>query len=244
MSDILRKIGDLFYKKKYRDGQYIIRVLCFRFKKSAINYDILYTNDNKVILHCVNGKVINNPKHLKGLHVSFSGKHNVLEIYEPCTYINDNFIEMHGDSCICTLNKCQLEKVTLKMQHSAKCFIDEQSTIYGYIHLANERNLSLTVGKGCMFSIDVAIWGTDGHIIRDMSSNEIINRAKNGIYIGNHCWIGNRVTILKNTILADNTIVGANSLVSGDFSEPNTIIVGNPAKVIKNNVIWDRKPLD
>ncbi len=242
MSKILKKLGELLYKKKYKRNEYIVRVLCFRFKKK--NSNILFENGNKVILHTANGKVVNNPPKIKGLNVHFAGCNNVLEIFEPCTFINNNLIEMFGNSCHCVLKKCQLSEVNIKMEHSATCFIDERSTICGYIHLANERDLSLTIGKDCMFSGDAAIWATDGHIIRGASTNEIINRIKNGIEIGDHCWIGHGVTIIKNTKLADNTIVGAKSLVSGNFGEPNTIIAGNPAKVLKKNVAWDRKPLD
>lgn len=257
MSNILKRFVELFYKKKYRDNECITRIPCFRFKKKVENLvkqpqniqkledGILYENGNKIILHCADGKIVNNPNKIAGLKVLFiSGGGHTLEIYEPCSFINGNIIEFHGDPSYCTLKKCQLSRVQIKMQHNAKCFVDENATIGGYIHIANERNLSLTIGKGCMFSGEVAIWTTDGHTIMDASTNEVINRAKNGIVIGNHCWIGHKVTILKNTILPDNTIVGAKSCVSGHFSEPNTIIVGNPAKVIKRNVIWDRKPLD
>ncbi len=268
MSKILKKFGELFYKKKYRGDECIIRVLCFRFKrknkltllenkltqistelntiKSTMHSEkeIFYNNGNKIIIYNENGEVINNPKKIDGLKITFGGSDNLIEIYEPCNFINGNHIEIFGDNCHCIFKKCLLAMVHIKAQHSAKCFIDEDATVCGYIHLANERNLSLKIGKGCMFSKGAAIWATDGHIIRDASTNEIINRIKNGIEIGDHCWIGNKVTIIKNTILADNTIVGAKSLVSGHFTEPNTIIAGNPAKVIKKNVIWDRAPLD
>jgi acetyltransferase-like isoleucine patch superfamily enzyme len=51
------------------------------------------------------------------------------------------------------------------------------------------------------------------------------------IKIGNNVFIGNNCTILPNTIIGDNCIIGAGSVVRGKFSE-NSVIVGNPAKVV------------
>lgn len=52
------------------------------------------------------------------------------------------------------------------------------------------------------------------------------------IYIGKNCFIGCNAIILKGTILGDNCVVGAGAVVSGIF-EANSVIVGNPAKVVK-----------
>lgn len=52
------------------------------------------------------------------------------------------------------------------------------------------------------------------------------------IHIGKNCFIGCNTIILKGTILGDGCVVGAGAVVSGKF-ESNTVIAGNPAKVIK-----------
>lgn len=51
------------------------------------------------------------------------------------------------------------------------------------------------------------------------------------IKIGNNVFIGNNCTILPNTTVGDNCIIGAGSVVRGQFAE-NSVIVGNPAKVV------------
>lgn len=50
--------------------------------------------------------------------------------------------------------------------------------------------------------------------------------------IGNNVWIGMRSAILKGTKIRDNSVVGLMSVVSGKFPQ-NSIIVGNPGKVVK-----------
>lgn len=51
------------------------------------------------------------------------------------------------------------------------------------------------------------------------------------IKVGNNVFFGNNCTILPNTFIGDNCIVGAGSVVRGKFPA-NSVIVGNPAKVI------------
>jgi acetyltransferase-like isoleucine patch superfamily enzyme len=51
------------------------------------------------------------------------------------------------------------------------------------------------------------------------------------ITIGNNVFIGNNCTLLPNTQIGDNCIIGAGSVVRGQFPE-NSVIVGNPAKVV------------
>jgi acetyltransferase-like isoleucine patch superfamily enzyme len=46
---------------------------------------------------------------------------------------------------------------------------------------------------------------------------------------------------MKNAGLPDNTIVAAKSVVSKKFTESNTVVGGNPARVVKTGVNWDRR---
>lgn len=52
------------------------------------------------------------------------------------------------------------------------------------------------------------------------------------IYIGKNCFIGCNSIILKGTIIGDNCIIGAGAVIAGKF-ESGSIIVGNPARVIR-----------
>lgn len=70
---------------------------------------------------------------------------------------------------------------------------------------------------------DGAIW-----CFRDEIPNaDVFGKIK----LGNNVFIGDNCTILPNTVIGDNCIVGAGSVVRGKFPE-NSVIVGNPAKVV------------
>ena len=55
---------------------------------------------------------------------------------------------------------------------------------------------------------------------------------KGDTVIGNDVWIGQNATILPGVHIGDGAIIGANSVVASDV-EPYSIVVGNPAKLIR-----------
>lgn len=52
------------------------------------------------------------------------------------------------------------------------------------------------------------------------------------IKIGKRVWIGIAATVLQGVTIGDNSIVAAGAVVTKDVP-PNTVVGGNPAKVIK-----------
>ena len=53
-------------------------------------------------------------------------------------------------------------------------------------------------------------------------------------------WIGQHVYFLKGTQIGSGSIIGAKSLVAGKKIKSNTIYAGNPAKLIRKDVFYDR----
>lgn len=99
------------------------------------------------------------------------------------------------------------------------------------------------IGKNCIFSYEITIRTTDGHVILSKDNGQILNEQKVPCVIGDHCWIGMRTIINKNVNIADNTIVGSGSVVTRQFDEQYTVIAGNPAGVIKTGVTFDENTI-
>lgn len=107
----------------------------------------------------------------------------------------------------------------------------------GRFLLPNSGNV-IEIGNHCMFSSSVQLRGGEyPHLIFDKETGENLDQSE-GIYIGDHAWIGEGVFIAKSVTIPSDTIVGARSVVTKRFAEQNTVIAGNPARVVKRGVQW------
>ena len=85
------------------------------------------------------------------------------------------------------------------------------------------------------------MFNTDAHPIFDAETNELINKVK-GMNGGNHVWLGMNSTVLKNSFVPDNSVVGWGSVYSKNKeTRTNCAFAGNPAKIVKENINWDKK---
>jgi len=100
----------------------------------------------------------------------------------------------------------------------------------------------ITVGDDCMSS-NIFLMQSDQHMIFDINSKKCINMKKD-IVIGNHVWLGRESMILGGGEIPDGCIVGARTTTSHKFKEKNSVIAGNPGKIIRRNIIWARDSVE
>ena len=74
-------------------------------------------------------------------------------------------------------------------------------------------------------------------VVRTVIGFIISDKVSAPVIIENHVWIGKNVTILKGVTIGEGAIIGAGSVVSKSIP-PHCLAVGNPAKVIKENLTW------
>ncbi len=188
--------------------------------------DFFRSQDNRHIFACGenNQFLAVAPKRAKKIRLRIYGNNNAVIVKTKERFLADIRIGTQGNP----VNQC-------------KIIIEDGSTAEGVSIAMLENDLFLSFGKDCMLAGDIKIFCSDIHTIYN-KNNEIVNRGKN-LIIGNHVWIGTGVNIAKNSIIGDNCVVGMKSVVAGKFEEPNCVIAGNPARVAKRNVNWDRLPI-
>ena len=75
-------------------------------------------------------------------------------------------------------------------------------------------------------------------LTHDASTKKVLGYSRVGrIDIGNNVFIGREAIILPGVTIGDNVIVGAGSVVSKDVPS-GSVVVGNPARVIKQYDEW------
>jgi acetyltransferase-like isoleucine patch superfamily enzyme len=94
----------------------------------------------------------------------------------------------------------------------------------------------VVIGNNVLFASRVFI--TDhfhGHINASELDTSPMSRplySKGPVIIEDNVWIGQGVTIMPNVRIGRNCVIGANSVVTKSF-QANSILAGNPARVIK-----------
>jgi acetyltransferase-like isoleucine patch superfamily enzyme len=68
-------------------------------------------------------------------------------------------------------------------------------------------------------------------------------RKQKEIVINEKCYVGSAVRISQGVEISENTFIGLGSVVVDTFNEPNVLIFGHPAKIVKENIIA-RKSLE
>lgn len=93
------------------------------------------------------------------------------------------------------------------------------------------------IGNDCIFGWNVFLSTGDGHKVLTEGNK---NYRDYNILIGKHSWISANVCILKGSEIPEGSVISINSLVNKKFDAENVLIGGQPAKVLKHNILWKR----
>lgn len=156
---------------------------------------------------------------LRNSTIRIRGNGNRLIIEEGCSIGNGCSFWLEGNNNTIIIGK----KTTMTL----RCHFNAQ-----------EHDTGIIVGEDCMFSNSIIVRTSDSHPIYDIEGNRI-NPAKN-VEIGNHVWIAPSSVIMKGAIVADGSIVGSHSMVNKSVP-PNSLVVGMPARVVKEGISWSRE---
>jgi acetyltransferase-like isoleucine patch superfamily enzyme len=126
---------------------------------------------------------------------------------------------------------------------NGRCSVGDFTLLNGALVMAEEE---ITIGKHCLISWNVGLADSDFHPIEpalriqdsialscyypDKPPRPTIETRP--IHIGDNVWIGMNAVVLKGVTIGDNSIVAAGSIVTKDVP-PNTIVAGNPARIVK-----------
>lgn len=219
-----------------------IKSFCISFKNIRLFVYLHNVIKNKININ-KESKLIINKSIMSNCCINVRGKNNVIEIKDNCTLRNVKIDIFGEDSYVLINENVMADSLQIWCEDkNSRVIIGKDTTFHGRIKLSCIEGTQIKIGCDCMFSSNIDIVTGDSHSILDLSGKRI-NPSKD-IVIEDHVWVGQKNTILKGTYISKNSIVGAGSVVSKEFEKQNVIIAGVPAKVIKEEINWDRKRID
>ncbi|MBQ4070657.1 MAG: hypothetical protein IJD52_04810 [Alphaproteobacteria bacterium] len=236
-------------KKKYRFLYHLIEILPFKGKRLQKFYHLVrfYYKGNSFVIVRKDGTILTNPLRIfPYVYLKASGKcsGNKVIIAEP---IKNGFnIEFNfwngGNNTVNIGANCMVVMIAHIQGSNGHCVMGNnnyicESTLYMYC----SGKTNFIIGDNNLFSSQIVFWAGDGHSVVNPISRELTNIGGN-IRIGNNNWIGMNVCFLKRAKIGNGCIVGYGSVVSKSFDEDGCVIAGNPANVIKKNIIWAEAP--
>lgn len=245
---ILKKLGNLLLSTKIKNNKKLITILGLRIKVSKFSCVVKGYKNNQVMIKEEDGteRFLNKNEIIEGLQIVFEGVGNFIKLEKPFNFSKryPSKWNIIGNNNRIEIKKASSMPVSIGLMCSANnqtLYIDEDCSFGGlYIDML-ENDSVIRIGKGCMFSSNIYCINSDGHaIFSSKDSSKIINKSK-GICIGDNVWIGRNCIIGKNAVIPSGCIVGIGSVVTSRVKVPeNSIVAGNPVKLIKTNITWKR----
>lgn len=109
-------------------------------------------------------------------------------------------------------------------------FINYNLTVLDVCHV--------TIGDRTLIGPNVSIYAAGHPIAPEDRATQWEYGAP--VHIGNDVWIGGSCVILAGVNIGEGSVVGAGSVVTRDVP-PNTVVVGNPARVLREITPQDRE---
>ena len=176
--------------------------------------------------------------------VSFDiiGHHNSINIKKGAILNNVTFFIRGDNHRVIIEEHCVFSRGgTIWFEHDNGLLEIGRNSSLEDVHIAvTEPHSTVKIGANCMFAYDIDIRTGDSHSIIDEKTGERINYAKD-ITIGDHVWLASHCRILKGVNIEKNSVVGTNAVVTKSFDEAGVILAGNPAKIVKQNITWERE---
>ncbi len=158
---------------------------------------------------------------IQGLLIYIRGNGHQIEIGERCSFTRGGAFWMEDTRGVLSIGA----ETTIESAHIA----------------VTEPGSRVLIGQDCMLATEIEIRTGDSHSLLDAATGQRLNFAQD-VILHDHVWVAARALILKGVEIGAHSVVAAGAVVTRSC-EPGVIVAGNPARVVKTGITWERKRL-
>lgn len=204
----------------------IVQTTQYTNQKIQITGDYFDSNNNRIIA----------PSGLSNCFIQFLGSDSEV-IIDTNANLKNTTIEMRNNGRVVIGEKVGFFG-NIRVGYGSSMSIGSRTTSTNPVYVTIAESTSVTIGEDCMFATNNQIRTDDAHPIYDLDTGNRINHSKD-IWLGDHVWVGYGATLFGGSKIGNGSVVGAFSVVRKQFPD-NCIVAGVPAKIIRQNIFWER----
>ena len=172
--------------------------------------------------------------------IQFNGKNNILYFEKNDIKLENSCIVFKGDNSVVVIRRTGNPiKIALIIYSESAVYIGRDVWMTGKFEINAGEAKNIIIGDQCLISSQCSVRTTDSHMIFSIETLQRINEGKS-VFIGDHVWIAARVTLLKGAKIHSGSIVGSDAVIANKELLSNSIWGGNPARLIKLNIFFDK----
>lgn len=176
---------------------------------------------------------------IKNSQITFKGNNNIMYCEGNVKLVNAKF-SFEGSNSIIYLSSALNSQYSfnLVIYNESTFFIGREGNMSSPININIQENQNVIIGSEATISSGVNIRTADIYPIYDIQKKERINYAKS-VFIGDHVWIGHLAYISRGAKIGSGSIIENNSFIPHNAKVySNSLVVGNPARVERQNVFY------
>jgi acetyltransferase-like isoleucine patch superfamily enzyme len=177
--------------------------------------------------------IIGEPITLKNSRLRFYGINSTVIIH-PDVEIFSSSIDLH-DNARFQVARSSILRGGFLVHHSCSIELGERTRCNGNLNIRTAEGTTVTLGTDCLIA-SCTIRSSDMHPIYDIKTGERINPGKN-ITAGDRIWFAQDSFITKGITIGSDSVVAAHCVVTKDVPT-NSIVAGNPGKIVRSNIRW------
>ena len=171
----------------------------------------------------------------------FRGENNCVEIEDATVMRNIEIVIVGNKNYIHIGKACGIYNVTItlfgendRISIGDNCHFfcnDDRGIVMG------GHGSDVIIEEDCLFAPGAVVRSHDAHSIINISHDRSLNVGKS-VIIGKHVWLATRATVLKGSEVGAGSVVGTNTLISNKKIPNNCLVVGNPCRIVKEEITW------